>query len=82
MKISNEKAAQLEAKANGQVVEGDEEAKRNSMLAQMDADAKLAIEDLGKLDQTAVKAVAKWYAIWYVKAGHKRLGRHLAKIGK
>jgi hypothetical protein len=78
MKITEEKAAQL---ANGEKTEPTTDQKAE-MLQQMDADAKRAFEELNKLDQGAVKLVAKWYAVWYLKAGHKRLGRGLAKLGK
>lgn len=46
---------------------------------EMDAAAKQAEEELKQLDQKTIDAVAEWWAKWYLKAGHKRLGRILVK---
>lgn len=46
---------------------------------QMDEAAKQAEEDLKNFDQKAVEIVANWWNKWYLKAGHKRLGRMLVK---
>lgn len=78
--------ANLQAIAEKKALEAEQgattEQGNNAMLAQMDTDAKAAFIELAKLDQEAVKKVAGWYAVWYLKAGHKRLGRGLAKLGK
>lgn len=34
-----------------------------------------------KLDEKTVKEVASWWKRNYMKAGHKRLGRIIAKLG-
>ena len=44
-----------------------------------------ASEDLNSLldeDAESINRVAVWYAKWYMRAGHKRLGRILADIGR
>lgn len=48
---------------------------------QMDANAILAQNDLTEMDidQKALETVAAWWSKWYLKAGHKRLGRILVK---
>lgn len=46
---------------------------------EMDAAAKQAEEELKQLDQKTIDTVAEWWAKWYLKAGHKRLGRILVK---
>jgi hypothetical protein len=51
-------------------------------LAEMDAHAKEAAEELKKLNQASVEEVAAWWYNWYLRAGHKRLGRLLVKIAK
>jgi len=48
----------------------------------MDAAAEEAERDLATVDQAAVKAVAVWWMKWYMKAGHKRLGRIMVKLAK
>jgi len=48
-------------------------------LEEMDEAAKQAEEDLKNLDQKSVETVANWWISWYMKAGHKRLGRILVK---
>ena len=53
-----------------------------NVLAEMDAAAVEAEKELSTLDQAAVEIVAAWWAKWYLKAGHKRLGRLLVKIAK
>lgn len=45
----------------------------------MDAAADDAAEELDTLDPEVVKAIASWWARWYLKAGHKRLGRLMVK---
>jgi Protein of unknown function (DUF1156) len=39
-------------------------------------------ELLEHLDDWSARAVTKWWAKWYLKAGHKRLGRLLVDIVK
>ncbi|HEV8384447.1 MAG TPA: hypothetical protein VGQ11_06205 [Candidatus Acidoferrales bacterium] len=34
------------------------------------------------LEEWKVKEVAAWWATWYLKAGHKRLGRLLVELAK
>ena len=55
----------------------------------MDNAASEAEEDLANLTEESVKAMADWFAKWYIKtpdgkpgAGHKRLGRLLVRISK
>lgn len=48
----------------------------------MDEAAKEAELDLSNLTEEAVRSMADWWAKWYLKAGHKRLGRLLVKINK
>ena len=36
-----------------------------------------AFVELTKLDPKAVETLATWWKAWYMKAGHKRLGRAL-----
>jgi hypothetical protein len=53
---------------------------KSTVLAEMDAAAVEAEKDLATLDQAAVKTVAAWWSKWFLKAGHKRLGRLMVKI--
>ena len=46
---------------------------------EMDAFAKEAELELEKLDQKSVEVVGNWWINWYMKAGHKRLGRILVR---
>lgn len=46
---------------------------------QMDEAAKQAEQEFKQLDQKAVEIVGNWWNKWYLKAGHKRLGRMLVK---
>ena len=55
---------------------------KDSVLAEMDASAKEAEKDLATLDQAAVQTIAGWWSKWYLKAGHKRLGRIMVKLSK
>ena len=55
---------------------------KGNVLAEMDASAGEAEKDLATLDQAAVETVAAWWAKWYMKAGHKRLGRIMVKLAK
>ena len=45
-----------------------------------DAAAAAKRELLEHLDEWSAKAVAKWWGVWYLKAGHKRLGRLLVEL--
>ena len=49
---------------------------------EMDSAAMDAEEALAELPVDAVKAVAQWWFDWYMKAGHKRLGRVLVRFHK
>ena len=52
-------------------------------LKSMDAAAQAAEADLsGKLAQWSAMDLIAWWGRWYLKAGHKRLGRVLVRIGK
>jgi hypothetical protein len=55
---------------------------KDAVLAEMDAAAKEAEKDLATLDQAAVQTIASWWSKWYLKAGHKRLGRIMVKLSK
>jgi len=55
---------------------------KSNLLAEMDAAAQEAEKELAGLDQTAVKTLATWWQKWYLRAGHKRLGRLMVKIAK
>ena len=55
---------------------------KGSVLAEMDAAASEAEKELATLDQQAVKTVAAWWSKWFMKAGHKRLGRLMVKVAK
>jgi len=48
----------------------------------MDAAAGEAEKDLNTIDQAAVETIAAWWLKWYMKAGHKRLGRIMVKLAK
>ena len=50
---------------------------KETILADMDAAATIAISELQLLDKVAVKLVADWWGVNYTKTGHKRLGRAL-----
>jgi hypothetical protein len=55
----------------------------DDQLRQMDSaadDAKKVL--LEHLDQWSAKAVATWWSVWYLKAGHKRLGRILVDLAR
>jgi hypothetical protein len=51
-------------------------------LAEMDAAAEEAEKDLTTLDRAAVETIAAWWLKWYMKAGHKRLGRIMVRFAK
>jgi hypothetical protein len=55
---------------------------KGDLLAKMDAAAEEAEKGLGTLDRAAIEVVAAWWLKWYMKAGHKRLGRIMAKVAK
>ena len=55
---------------------------KDTVLAEMDAAAKEAEKDLATLDQATVQTIAAWWSKWYLKAGHKRLGRIMVKLAK
>lgn len=48
----------------------------------MDNAATDAENDLNSLSDEAVDSVADWWHRWFMKAGHKRLGRILVGIAK
>lgn len=41
-----------------------------------------AEKDLENLQADTVKSMADWFTKWYLRAGHKRLGRLLVRISK
>ena len=45
--------------------------------AEMDKAANEAEQDLENLEDSVVKTMAAWWTKWYIKTGHKRLGRIL-----
>jgi hypothetical protein len=50
---------------------------------QMDEAAEKAYEEIkANLDAWSAKDLVKWWAGWYLKAGHKRLGRALVALSK
>jgi hypothetical protein len=49
------------------------------LMAEMNQAAVDAQNDLTNIDPEAVEKVAAWWKKWYLKAGHKRLGRILVK---
>ena len=48
----------------------------------MDSAATEAENDLNNLPDEVVLPVAQWWYKWYMKAGHKRLGRILVSIAR
>jgi hypothetical protein len=58
-------------------------ADREEQVKQMDEAAREAEGELqGKLTQWSAMDLINWWGRWYLKAGHKRLGRALVRIGK
>lgn len=55
---------------------------KGTVLAEMDVAAGEAEKDLKTIDQAAVETIAAWWLKWYMKAGHKRLGRIMVKLAK
>ena len=56
---------------------------RDEELREMDHAANDAHEELIRnLDSWSARDVATWWARWYMKAGHKRLGRLLVDLAK
>lgn len=49
---------------------------------EMDNAAANAEEDLNNLSDEVVNPMADWWNKWFMKAGHKRLGRILVSIAK
>ena len=49
---------------------------------EMDVAAEQAAEDLETLDREAVKIISTWWRKWFMKTGHKRLGRALVALDK
>ncbi|MCX7757729.1 MAG: hypothetical protein N2166_05415 [candidate division WOR-3 bacterium] len=46
---------------------------------EMDQAARQAEEELKQIDPQFIEPIAAWWFKWYLKAGHKRLGRILIK---
>lgn len=56
---------------------------RDEVLREMDQAAEEAkVELMANVDHWSARAVALWWAKWYLKAGHKRLGRLLVELAK
>ena len=56
---------------------------KQALLQQMDKDALAAREELERqLNDRQAKDVAQWWKRWYMKTGHKRLGRILVALSK
>jgi len=54
-----------------------------AQAAQMDEAAQKALGELREnVDTWTARDLIKWWAGWYLKAGHKRLGRILVGISK
>jgi len=54
-----------------------------AQAAQMDEAAQKALGELREnIDAWTARDLIKWWAGWYLKAGHKRLGRILVGISK
>ncbi len=54
-----------------------------AQMKQMDEAAEQAkIELETNIDNLSARDVAAWWVKWYMKAGHKRLGRVLVGLGK
>lgn len=51
-------------------------------MEEMDKAAGQAEIELSKMSDESIEAVALWFTRWYMKAGHKRLGRILVENGK
>lgn len=56
-----------------------EEKSKEQTIAEMDAAAIDAQNDLVNVDQESLEKISKWWKKWYLKCGHKRLGRILVK---
>ena len=56
-----------------------EEKSKADTIAEMDNYAIDAQNDLVNVDQESLEKVAAWWEKWYLKCGHKRLGRILVK---
>ena len=48
----------------------------------MDNAANQAEEELADLDPNALATIADWWYRWFLKAGHKRLGRLMVQAAK
>jgi len=48
----------------------------------MDRAAIEAGEELDQIPRETILPIAEWWSKWYLKAGHKRLGRILVSIAK
>jgi len=58
------------------------DSKENVSAAMDEAAEKAFLELKGNLKKWSATQLAKWWAKWCMTAGHKRLGRALATIGK
>jgi hypothetical protein len=57
--------------------------RRDEELRSMDDAAQQSKKELMKnIGEWGVKGIARWWARWYMKAGHKRLGRLLAELAE
>lgn len=55
---------------------------QNLSFEEMDKAAKEAEQELKAMDEKIIESITNWWFKWYLKAGHRRLGRMLVKIYK
>lgn len=56
---------------------------KDENLREMDEAAEEAKRELmTNVDHWSARALASWWAKWYLRAGHKRLGRLLLELAK
>ena len=49
---------------------------------EMDRAAAQAAAELQEMDPECLKQMVRWWSRWYRQAGHRRLGRELARIAR
>ena len=54
----------------------------NTISSKMDADTARASDELESASFNTIAGFASWWNKWYLKAGHKRLGRLMVRIAK
>jgi len=59
------------------------EKSKEQIMEEMDKAAKEAqVELLNSYKEWSSKDIAQWWVKWYLKAGHKRLGRSMVALDK